>query len=395
MDCYRLSEHSRLEVTQLHPDDVLHLQRNHAGHVTLTPGPGNTWLLQSNHHVGTIKLPSGSHIYISPKVPVNNLLYMVAHTYDLVHFKDLSQHEQQEEGDIADVYVHVLLSWLEILIRKGLYKSYISTVESIPAIKGKYLIGQNLTSTTRFWCEYDELTFSTQVNRILKSTVLHIIRKVPVSQALHQQALTYFRLMHPIEEIALSPKVFRQVEYNRLNHQYQTLIELCALIYTNSSLLDGDGGQAFSGFMANMNRIFERFILKVLQKAFPDEYISGGRVSDWAVPLQDDNYLPEIKPDIHIRGRYLIDTKYYQSPVNGRGKLHSAHLYQMLAYMQSYDLDGMLLYPEAGERFEHQYQVGGHILSVMTINLGSGVLDFSSEIGRLVDGVKRWWRRSN
>ncbi|MEZ4941930.1 MAG: hypothetical protein R3D58_13710 [Saprospiraceae bacterium] len=393
---YRLSEHSRLEVGPLPPGDVRHLQRQHAGHIALRPGVGDSWVLQSNHHVGVIKLPSGSRIVVASKVPVQNLLFMVAHTYDLVHFnKHQSRHGLQDEKTIADVYVHVLLSWLELLIRKGLYKAYVPTVNATPAIKGKFLIDQNLNSTTRFWCEYDDLTFSTQVNRILKSSLRHIIQQVPVSASLRSQALTYFRLLHPIDEVALSAKIFRQVDYNRLNHHYQTLIDLCALIYTNSSLRDSGDGQAFSGFMANMNRVFEQFMLKFIKQQMSGVRVSGGKKSNWAESFSADSYLPDIEPDIHIHGRYLIDTKYYTSPLNERGKLHSSHLYQMLTYMRAYGLNGMLLYPKNEVDVDVSYLLEGQYIRVRAVDLGGSLEKFQAELLGLISDIRETFSRAN
>ncbi len=382
-------EHSQQELDFLTSDDVKYILHHHASHITLAPAADGKWLMRTNSHVGTIKLPSGRTITIKTKVPVNNLLFMVAYTYDLVQFKNLNQYEKRHENDIADVYVHVLVNWLEILTRKGLYKSYVPIVSFAPTIKGKYLISKNLNSTTRFWCEYDDLTFSTQVNQILKATLLHIIRKVPVSNELCQRALTYFRMMHPIAEITLSSKVFRQVEYNRLNHHYQILIDVCALIYSSSSLVDGGDGQAFSSFMANMNQIFEQFVLKYLKKELPSEHVTGGRITKWANSLQADEYLPVIEPDIYIRGKYLIDTKYFKSPINERGKLHSVHLYQILTYMQAYKLNGMLLYPQQNIPLELSYELNGRIVTVKTINLGDSLDALKRELNALAATVSK------
>lgn len=384
MEC---PEHSQRELDFLTSDDVKYLMRYHPSHVALKPTANDKWLMRTNSHVGTIKLPSGRTISVTTKVPVNNLLFMVSYTYGFVQFKNQHQYETRTECDIAEVYVHVLLNWLEILIRKGLYKTYVPVEALASTIKGKYLAGKNLNSTTRFWCQYDDLTFSTRVNQILKATLLHIIRKVPVSNALRQRALTYFRLMHPVEEIALSHKVFRQVEYNRLNHHYQTLIELCELIYSGTSLIDGENGQVFSSFMANMNRIFEQFVLKYLQRELPSEHIKGSKIIRWANSLQEDDYLPAIEPDIYVRGKYLIDTKYFKSPLNERGKLHSAHLYQILTYMQAYKLNGMLLYPQQDIALEQSYEVNGQIITVKTINLGNSIEALKQELSALARAV--------
>jgi 5-methylcytosine-specific restriction enzyme subunit McrC len=384
MEC---PEHSQIELDFLTSDDVNYLMRYHQSHITLKRTANDKWLMRTNSHVGTVKLPSGRRITVTTKVPVNNLLFMVAYTYGLVQFKNQHQYEKRTECDIADVYVHVLLNWLDILLRKGLYKTYLPVEALAPTIKGKYLVGKNLNSNTRFWCQYDDLTFSTQVNQILKATLFHIIKKVPVSNALRQRALTYFRLIHLVEEITLSPKVFRQVEYNRLNHHYQTLIELCELIYSGTSLIDGENGQVFSSFMANMNRIFEQFVLKYLQRELPSEHIKGSKIIRWANFLQEDDYLPAIEPDIYIRGKYLIDTKYFKSPLNERGKLHSAHLYQILTYMQAYKLNGMLLYPQQDIPLKHSYELNGHIISVRTINLSNSIDALKLELSALAEAV--------
>jgi 5-methylcytosine-specific restriction enzyme subunit McrC len=254
------------------------------------------------------------------------------------------------------------------LFKKGLYKSYIPKHESLVGLRGKVILPLNMRPSPRLWCDYDELSYATAENRLIKGS-LFLLLQLPLSFRTHQRALSYIRLLGDVDALPLQKENVALIRYNRLNEHYRIILELCALLSNQTVLRDEAGERFFSGYMMDMDMVFQYFILRVLQKWLAEESVSSGRKSAWAQALQSDSYLPVIEPDIVIRNRLVIDTKYYKGPLNANNKYHSDNLAQIHFYMQAYGLNGMLVYPQMNTAFDHTYQFKGLEFSILTFPL--------------------------
>ena len=77
--------------------------------------------------------------------------------------------------------------------------------------------------------------------------------------------------------------------------------------------------------------------------------------------------------------KIALDTKFYrQSFVTSRAgsqpKVHSSHLYQILAYLKNYEPEvgvaaGILLYPTIDQDSTFTYRILGHLVRVCSVNL--------------------------
>ena len=76
----------------------------------------------------------------------------------------------------------------------------------------------------------------------------------------------------------------------------------------------------------------------------------------------------------------LIEAKYYRHPLTRHGpaaqpKLISGHLYQLVAYLDRLTdpvrtrPEGILLYAAAGESFDLRYELAGHRVRVVSLDL--------------------------
>ncbi len=382
-----LSEHSSFLTSDLSTEDIAFLNQRHSLHVKLRFHQDQKTEIRSSHHVGLIILPSGHEISIKPKIPVYNLLYMVSVVHELPDFKYPDAKECSVDESLLEIYAIVLLNWVDFLIKKGFYKRYFPVEEKISGLKGKFLIEKNFIDRQRFWCEFDEITFDTIENRIIKSTLIRIL-KSPVREILKQRALRIIRLLGPISYAELSNELFVRPVYHRLNFHYKSIIELCALIFHNLKLNDTPGSNPFSGFLVDMNILFQNFILKTLIKLFPEKNISPSRMASWAKPLGNPDLLPVIKPDILIKENFIIDAKYYPSPLNEKGKFHSDNLYQILTYMHAYNLDGMLLYPENQIKMKESFIFNNRTLTVKTVDLKQNWKQIEENLKKLEEFFK-------
>jgi 5-methylcytosine-specific restriction enzyme subunit McrC len=202
---------------------------------------------------------------------------------------------------------------------------------------------------------------------------------------IHQRTVNYYRFLSEINNIELSDSVFSSIVYNKLNFHYKPLIELCKLIYESCRLTDNRGNNIFSGFIANMNLVFEKFILKSLQQIMPQETIHASLKNDWAIPTE--KFLPEIKPDILVRNRAIIDVKYYKSPFTQKDKFITGHIFQIVFYLNAYKLrKGILVYPQpedVDDIISKSYFIDENNFQIFCIPLNRNISDIENSIFEL------------
>lgn len=369
---------------ELNWKDVVFLNKYHASHLSVKQLNETDITIKASSYVGKIVLPSKKEIIIKPKVKINNLLYMISYTYDLVDFRYTEKRKQTKSDSLIHIYIIVLLNWIDNLSKKGLYKNYQVFSEELSNIKGKIKLNESLTKRHKLVCEFDDMSFSNEENKIIKATLLFIINQKHIDREFRQRALIFYRLLQKVPKIKLTERSFKKININKLNYYYKPVIELCELIFNNLRLTDDRDNTLFSGYMVNMYNVFEKFLLKALQKRLKNDKVSTSFKNNW-VDFVSDNNLPHIKLDILIEGKAIIDAKYYKTPFASTGNYISSHIYQMITYLKAYKLSkGFLVYPAADtEQIDSLYKIDNITFRIYTIPLNKEIADIEKALDNL------------
>jgi 5-methylcytosine-specific restriction enzyme subunit McrC len=388
-----LTEHKRYNNLFLNISDIAFLKENHSKHISISDG--KDFYIKTSSYVGFIKLPSGQALRINPKIEVKNLLYMIAYAYDL---KSLSLDYIDKKQPISvntpiELYVIVLINWVEKLIKKGIYKSYIQKEEYTSTPKGKILAYESQFCFNKMYCAYENLTYQNIENKIIKSTLILILTKHNINTDLKIRLRKLLFKLSEIETIIISRNVFRNVKYNSFNSFYKPIIDLCETLYSGILLTDLKGAKSFSGFIVNMNSLFEKFILKLLQHNFPYETIKSYNSDSWISPYSesDKNIVPEIRTDILIKDKLVIEAKYFRDALNEYGKLRNEHIYQLSTYMVSENVNGVLVYPKmecADNQWLSVKNTNLHI-RILSLSLDSNAKNFESSLNSFLEKIKK------
>jgi 5-methylcytosine-specific restriction enzyme subunit McrC len=112
--------------------------------------------------------------------------------------------------------------------------------------------------------------------------------------------------------------------------------------------------------------------------------------------------VPQMRTDVSIEWagaqtrRLVLDTKYYGKTLSHRfanvEKFHSAHLYQLYAYLRTQEhrgeqymnCPGLLLYPTTSGRIDQRMRVQGHEIRVATLDLAQPWVDIERDLLALV-----------
>ncbi|SHJ99890.1 5-methylcytosine-specific restriction enzyme subunit McrC [Desulfatibacillum alkenivorans DSM 16219] len=343
------------------------------------------------------------------KVPIQNIYYLLCYAWDKLEEREVVDVSLSDETNLADLFAKVLINGTTYLFKRGLDRGYLDVNEDTRSLRGKIRISpsikRNLFRRSMASCCYDELSYDVLHNRILKASFRTLLRVGDLDKGLKEELAVLYKKFPPISDITLESRHFSQVRLNRNNHFYDFLLQICRIIHESVFVDEAAGEARFMDFIRDemrMAAVFEEFVRNFYRKE-----LSGFRVGteyiQWtlAQPSLDDAYLPYMETDTSLTAvdgsrKIVVETKYYKkvlrSRMGARGKINSAHLYQLYAYLKNLEADkgpnsnckGILLYAAVDEDLDFHYSLPGHDLRVKTLNLCQDWKDIHSELVALV-----------
>ncbi len=344
--------------------------------------------IRVHNYAGLLELPDGTQVEILPKVGPSDvarpvLLTMLRH---LRHspFQTLTPaHTKATRLPLWEVFIHLFLDAVELLVRQGLQPTYVSVEENQRFWKGKFQATrhqrENAHHAERLAVVYDRLTTNIPANRVLKTTLLYVHQQ-PVSPATQQRIR---QLLSALDEVPASPSLpddlvaIQQrtgVSVTRLFHRYEP-----ALRWAEALL----GGRAFGvkPAQSDLRQLVSPSLLFPMQRVFED-YVAHGVRSYWpeagAVTVQESSaHLVEahsgrpkfkLRPDMLIRHgdrTLVLDTKWQRlnslesggALGTGNYGIQQADLYQLYAYGKKYAASDLFLIYPASDTFREPLPV--------------------------------------
>lgn len=329
---------------------------------------------------------------MASEIPIRNIYYLLCYAWNRLDEGNQVDVSAVDTTELADLLATVLISGTNHLLRRGLEQGYQEVEEELAGIRGRVQVAASarrmLMAHGRALCVYDELNSDTLQNQILKSTLRFLSRVPNLNTELRHKLLLLHRGLGGITDIKLNRLAFRRVQLHGNNRFYRFLLNVCELVVASWLVDEKTGGYKFRDFVRDekrMAKLFEGFVLNFYRIERPDLDVRRERIY-WVATSADESamqFLPTMETDISIRSKnntLIVDTKYYGDMFNKRydsESLHSAHIYQMFAYVKNLEVRGgadvhaksMLLYPTVDKKARLRFDMHGHELQVCTINL--------------------------
>ncbi|MDZ7816551.1 MAG: hypothetical protein U5N86_11320 [Planctomycetota bacterium] len=332
--------------------------------------------LRSSGYVGYMPIDEELVVRVDPKVDVLNLFRMmeVAYQYDPEIAKGLVDVSSIRE--LYETLASILCKRILDRARRGLYRQYVSRKRHLDKMKGRILFNDH-TEPVRVAlpCRYHINTTDILHNMIFLSAVDKIARVgicTSITQAKLRQA--YRALISTVSKKEFTHFESLNLEYNRLNSDYEASHALCRFFLENTGPQHGNGDSRNLPFIIDMARLFERFVEKWLEKHLPDNY-SVRAQEKCTIGQANDELKFDIKPDLCIYDKaqdglsIVLDTKYKTS-------ISNHDIYQVLTYAEVRgSKTAVLIYPtyDALERCLQRLKVGNKTLYRLTFDLSRDV----------------------
>ena len=356
-----------------------------------TDDAGVAYHLTPGSTVGAIEIGDLS-LLIRPKIGIRQMLSMACYAMGAYKSQDRRLFDFEEDETLPDTLALALSAAARRAFSRGLLHDYITREEALYTVRGRIRFDDQIRR--RFGIpmpievRYEEFTDDILANRLVKAATARLGGMRLRSQSARKGLGWIAGTLDNVSPVEFSPKDVPAVSFDRLNEHYRGVVELSRLILRHSAFESGRGQVRASGFLMDMNAVFQEFVtvalretLGVSDSAFGEQNIDsldiGGRVS--------------LRPDLVWQegSRYVFvgDAKYKRIRDE---RVPNADLYQMLAYVTALDLPGgMLIYAE-GEADTATYHVrhSGKRLEVAALDLSGSLEDLLSRVDLLADRVR-------
>lgn len=336
-------------------------------------------------------------------IRIQNIYYMLAYAFHVLNEQGYKNITTEDFDNTAELCAAILARGIKIQIKRGLGKEYISRTESLASLRGKIDITESIKTQAlqrrQLVCSYDEFSVNSFMNRIIKSTMLLLLRAdiAKTRKKELKKLLVYFDDVAPIDLHSVN----WNMQYNRNNQTYRMLIGICYLIIKGLLQTQSDGTTKLMDFLdeQRMHRLYEKFILEYYRKEYPQITANASQIP-WQLDDDMGAMLPVMQTDIMLsygEKTLIIDAKYYAHTTQlqyDKHTLHSGNVYQIFTYVKNkeaeladrpHEVSGMLLYAKSDEDIypENEYWMSGNRIEVRTLNLDG---DFSM-IKAQLDGI--------
>ena len=312
--------------------------------LALNRGDDGYWW--SSYYIGLSEI-NGQHIEVLPKL--ENLDFMSLFSFALLYQPSSeyfsSCYDINWENEIfasTELYniltpllVMQYLNILDKLVGKGLKRDYITIEDNLHSkIRGKLRPISNWRKNELkkkedyFYCQYQVFSANIPVNRLLKKALdisLLLLGNVR-SRSSNMTGLAFLsskmKLIEAFRDIDSNIRLesVRNYKFDKLNMYYSEAIKLanCIIRHQDNALTDGSGKKKVPLFWIDMSRLYEVYVLGILQTHYPDKILfqvkgSYGTQCDY----------------LHIGEGIVLDAKYklWYSSYNGR----RSHVDSMIA----------------------------------------------------------------
>jgi 5-methylcytosine-specific restriction enzyme subunit McrC len=327
------------------------------------------------------------------QIPIQNIYFLLCYSWDKLEEKEVVSINTSGINELVDLFAKVLINGMSFLLKRGLDRDYKLNEDLVSGVKGKMNVSNTLKKNALLYkktsCEFDEFDYDILHNQILRTTLEKLLKTDRLDENLKHDVWSLLKRLPYIQNVMITPSIFKQVRLHRNNRFYDFLLNVCYIINENLHINEETGNFKFREFIRDENKmpyVFENFVrnfYKLEQSEF-DVYRENIK---WQLTPEietDARFLPKMETDVTLRSidrKIIIDTKFYKEALKthfSAEKLISQNLYQLFAYIEnqkdpedpvSEKCEGMLLYPTVSQSLSKTYYKNHNRISVQSVNL--------------------------
>ena len=341
-------------------------------------GTGSRYMVTPGSTVGAVEIGDMS-VRIQPKIGIPHLLSLACYAMRLFKPQHDNPFNFKKDEALPDVLALALAAAARKAFAHGLLHGYRVEEDTLQTVRGRIRIDDQIRQRPGFMLpidvRYDEFTEDIVENRLVKAAAARLARMRLRSRDARAGLSWVAGMLEQVSHVEFAVSDLPETRFTRLNEHYRDVLALACLILRHSAFVSARGAVRASGFLVNMNDLFQEFLTVALREAL-DASPKTLR-SDYEVPF-DENERATLKPDLSWWDggtcTFVGDAKYKNLTDNR--SVPGADLYQLLAYATALNLPGgLLVYAESeADTWPYRVKHTSKRLEVMALDL-SGTLD--------------------
>ena len=333
---------------------------------------------------------------------------MLSYAFQILKQSNYDEVANEKFENVQDLFAAILSKGVSQQLKQGLYREYITKHETLSVMRGKLdmpeTIRNRIQRKQKLACEFDELSENNLFNRILKTTLHHLISGDGVEadrKAALKKILVFFDGINLLEPSEIQ---WSRLHYQRNNQNYELLMNICYFVLDGMLQTTEKGEYRMVAFSdEHMARLYEKFILEYYRRHHT--YLTEVKAAQVKWNLEGENsdamirFLPIMQTDITLRLKekiLIIDAKYYGRTLQqqfDKYSLHSGNVYQIFTYVKNQDKDntgnvaGMLLYAKTDEAItpDCMFNMGGNQIGAKTLDLNVDFKVIAAQLDKIAE----------
>ncbi len=397
---YEPSEH------RLSTDERSTLQLLNAGQENLSLdiqqviGNNDTYRLTPGSIVGAMEAGNLS-LLISPKIGIGQLLSLACYAIGKFRPQERDFDFDPDTAPLPDVLALALNAMARRAFARGLLHGYLRREEALYTVRGRIRFDAQLRRRFNIplpvEVRYNEFTEDIPANQLVKAAAYRLGGMWLRSPRARSGLAWVAGMLDNVSWKEFPANAVPEVPFDRLNEHYRGVVALSRLILRHSAFEAQRGKVRASGFLMDMNQVFQEFVTVALREALGASERTFGE--KWVGYLDDGKQI-HLRPDLTWwegnRCWFVGDVKYKK--LEGRkggekeepGKPPNDDMYQLLAYVTALDLpEGMLIYAR-GEAETADYTVRhcGKVLKVAALDLSGNLENVLGRVKELAEEIR-------
>ena len=320
--------------------------------------------LHAQNYVGIIETRRGTVIEILPKIDLSPggdedtrrvFMTMLRHSRGLGQAQlDGASIRAVRHLDMFEAFVHIFLTSVALLTRRGLARTYRTREANLPRLRGRILfprhVRENLADRSRFYVGYDEFTADRPANRLIHLALRRlaaVVRHPANRQRVHQLRIMF-------SDVPTSTNLdddWARHRVDRSMRHYDAVMPWVGLFLFGHGLATFSGPHVSRAFLFPMEEVFEDFVTAAVRRHQQRFAVRGQGPKRHLATDAADRPVFGLKPDIALleRGqvRFILDAKWKRlDPGKRNHGVSQADAYQLFAYGKRYGCRRVVLvYP--------------------------------------------------
>ena len=379
------------ELTDGQWDSLLGMQEALDLSIQPVRGKENTYSLKPGSTVGAVEIDDIS-VLIQPKIGIPQLLSLACYAMGVFKSQEERLFDFEEERALPDTLALALAAAARRAFSRGLLHGYRTEEEALHTVRGRIRFADQIRH--RFGIplpievRYDEFTDDITENQLVKAAAMRLGGMRLRSPKARRNLGWIAAMLENVSSVESFPKDVPDVRFDRINEHYRDVVGLSHLILRHSAFESERGEVRATGFLMNMNTLFQEFLTVALREALG---VSEHVFLEKNINTLDKAGEVKLKPDLTwwqgSQCLFVGDAKYKRIE---NESVPNADLYQLLAYVTALDLPGGLLIYAQGEAETATYSVrnSDKRLEVAAVDLRGSLDAVLARVDSIADRIR-------